>query len=406
MIQLATVLRFVDIATDALAGAREEIDALNVYPVPDGDTGTNMYLTVSAARDAIREAVGDDPKGADLGKALAAFSRGALLGARGNSGVILSQMLGAIAHRIAEQQPGERNATVMAEALQQATDASYAAVGEPVEGTILTVARAAVGRRDGARRRPGQPGPATCSPLAAKAAREALARTPEQLKALRDAGVVDAGGRGLSVILDAAETVLTGRRPAPVADPDRPAPRSRCRCPADDLTRGRAGLRGDVPPRRRRRRGSPTLRRPLAPLGDSLVVVGGEGLWNVHVHVDDVGAAIEAGIRRGPAVPGPGHPLRRAGRRRRGRSATDAARSPDRRRRRRPRPGRAVRARPARVVVEGGPGRRPSTGQVLEAITDCGAGGGRGPAQRPRLGAGRRDRRPDRRERRGHDGRR
>ncbi len=143
MIQLATVLRFVDIATDALGGAREEIDALNVYPVPDGDTGTNMYLTVSAARDAIREAVGDDPKGADAGKALAAFSRGALLGARGNCGVILSQMLGAIAHRIAEQQPGDRNAAVMAEALQQATDASYAAVGEPVEGTILTVARAA-----------------------------------------------------------------------------------------------------------------------------------------------------------------------------------------------------------------------------------------------------------------------
>src|SRR3954468_17904509 len=90
-IELAVVLRFVDIAVDALAAAREEIDALNVYPVPDGDTGTNMYLTMSAARDAVREATGGDAD-ADLATALAAFSRGALLGARGNSGVILSEM--------------------------------------------------------------------------------------------------------------------------------------------------------------------------------------------------------------------------------------------------------------------------------------------------------------------------
>src|SRR4051812_7502128 len=141
-ITLAVVLRFVDIAVDALAEAREEIDALNVYPVPDGDTGTNMYLTVSAARDAVRDATGGDPD-AELGTALAAFSRGALLGARGNSGVILSEMLGAIARRIGHASAGERNAQVMADALRQAADASYAAVGQPVEGTMLTVIRAA-----------------------------------------------------------------------------------------------------------------------------------------------------------------------------------------------------------------------------------------------------------------------
>ena len=139
-ITLDVVLRFVDIATDALADAREEIDALNVFPVPDGDTGTNLYLTVSAARDAIREAV---QRGADLREALTALGRGALLGARGNSGVILSQMLGAVAHRIAHASADERNAVIVAEALREATDASYAAVAEPVEGTILTVARAA-----------------------------------------------------------------------------------------------------------------------------------------------------------------------------------------------------------------------------------------------------------------------
>ena len=108
---------------------------------------------------------------------------------------------------------------VVAEALREATDASYAAVGEPVEGTMLTVARAAADAALAARRARRTPGPATCSPAAAAAAREALARTPDQLQALRDAGVVDAGGRGVSVILDAAETVLTGRRPPGPAPP-------------------------------------------------------------------------------------------------------------------------------------------------------------------------------------------
>ena len=141
-ISLSVVLRFVDIATDALAGAREEIDALNVYPVPDGDTGTNMYLTVSAARDAIREATGGDPE-APMREALAAFARGALLGARGNSGVILSEMLRG-------DRPADRR--LLARGTQRhgdgrrpalAAEASYAAVGEPVEGTMLTVFRAA-----------------------------------------------------------------------------------------------------------------------------------------------------------------------------------------------------------------------------------------------------------------------
>src|SRR5262249_6288313 len=138
-----TVLRFVDIAVDALAGAREEIDALNVYPVPDGDTGTNMYLTMAAARDAIREAVGDGDPEADRDRTLARFARGALLGARGNSGVILSEMLGAIVRRIGEARPGERNGAVMVDALRCAAEASYAAVGTPVEGTMLSVCRGA-----------------------------------------------------------------------------------------------------------------------------------------------------------------------------------------------------------------------------------------------------------------------
>src|SRR5215218_10462210 len=169
---LGAVLRFVDIAVDALQGAREEIDALNVYPVPDGDTGTNMYLTMSAARDAIHRAAAED---ADLPTALASFRRGALLGARGNSGVILSQLLGALVARIGRADPGEPNATMMAEAMAEASDAAYAAVGTPVEGTILTVARAA---SDAAVRR-AEDGRARARDVfaaAAQAAREALAR--------------------------------------------------------------------------------------------------------------------------------------------------------------------------------------------------------------------------------------
>ena len=297
-IQLSVVLRFVDIATDALAEAREEIDALNVYPVPDGDTGTNMYLTVSAARDALRDATGGDPD-TDRRTALAAFTRGALLGARGNSGVILSEMLGAIGRRIASSRGDERNAVIMAEALQAASDASYAAVGTPVEGTILSVARAAA---EAAVVRAADPEARARDvfSVAAAAAREALARTPEQLKVLRDAGVVDAGGRGLSVILDAAETVLTGRRPTPVTTPigQHSIPIPHARLPEGDLTEDGPAyevmyllVAGDDR--------IPTLKKTLAGLGDSLVVVGDEGLWNVHVHVDDVGAAIEAGIEAG-----------------------------------------------------------------------------------------------------------
>ncbi len=402
-IQLAVVLRFVDIATDALALAREEIDALNVYPVPDGDTGTNMYLTVSAARDAIREAAAahtnaDNQSSAgqtpqlvgreDLTAALNAFRRGALLGARGNSGVILSEMLGAIARRISESTPEESNAFVCADALRLATDASYAAVGQPVEGTILSVSRAA---SEAAVARAADPTGRARDVFtdAAQAAREALARTPEQLSVLRDAGVVDAGGRGLSVILDAAETALTGRRPIPVTVPlgqhTIPIPRR----PEDRVAQSEAVAAKETDPAGDLSAEGPAyevmylldteqtgddvvphLRTALGALGDSLVVVGGEGLWNVHVHVDDVGAAIEAGIEAGRP-----HRVRvthfaeqvkaaKESRRRTGRGIVVVAAGPGLE---------ALFAEAGAVVVSGGAQHRPSTGQILEAILGCGA---------------------------------
>src|SRR3954447_25912038 len=292
---LDVVLRFADLAVDGLAASREEIDALNVYPVPDGDTGTNMFLTLESARDAMASAVAETP--GDLRVALRAYARGALLGARGNSGVIFSQLIGALLRRIGRAGPDDRSAAVFAEGMALATEAAYVAVGKPVEGTILSVARAASEAAALAAEVP-EDRLGDVVRAAAGAARDALARTPEQLPLLARAGVVDAGGRGLCVVLDAAESAITGKRATTgsfhVGAPAIPV----AHIPTGDLTEEGPAYEvmylletGDeaIPP----------LRHELAALGDSLVVVGGEGLWNVHVHVDDVGAAVEAGIRAG-----------------------------------------------------------------------------------------------------------
>jgi DAK2 domain fusion protein YloV len=372
---LATVLRFSELALSALGEAREEIDALNVYPVPDGDTGTNMYLTFESARNAMLDAIGarpddlpDLPVDGDLRAALVAFARGALLGARGNSGVIFSQLVGAFCRRFLDSTPEDPSALVFAEAMELATEASYAAVGRPVEGTILSVARAA----SDAAARAATVGPARVSYViraAARAAREALVRTPEQLRILADAGVVDAGGRALCVVLDAAETAVTGRRPvtAHAALGTRAIPRP---VPSGDLTAEGPSYEVmfllDAEDER-----IPAMRTALAGLGDSLVVVGGEGLWNVHVHVDDVGAAIEAGIEAGrPHRVRVTHFAEQVARRapataeRRGRAVVVVAAGAGL--------GQLFEEAGARVLP-GGPGRRPSTGQILEAIISTGA---------------------------------
>ena len=364
VLDLPTIRRFAEVALEALAAAREEIDALNVYPVPDGDTGTNLFLTFESARDGLLEAEPAD----DLRAALAGFARGALLGARGNSGVIFSQIVGAHCKHMAQAGPDDRAAVVFAEGLQAAAEAAYAAVGEPVEGTILTVAKAAADAATASavdeRHRLGH-----VIRAAASAAREALLRTPEQLAVLRDAGVVDAGGRGLCVILDAAETAVTGKRPVTadvrIGSHAIPVP-----LPTGDLTSDGPSYEVmyllDADDAR-----IPDLRARLAPLGDSLVVVGGAGLWNVHVHVDDVGAAIEAGIDAGrPHRVRVTHFAEQVG----ARAARIAAE----------RSGRRVVvvaageglgrlfAEAGATVVPGGPGRRPSTREVLDALSECG----------------------------------
>jgi DAK2 domain fusion protein YloV len=281
-------------AVDALSGARERLDELNVFPVPDGDTGTNLLLTAQAGLAALE---GED---ADGESPWAVLARGAVLGARGNSGSILAQLLRGLADQLAGAAPADGPA--LAEALGKAADTAYTAVADPEEGTFLTVARAgadaaveavAAGRRD----------LADVVRAAADGARAALERTPGQLDVLRTAGVVDAGGAGLCLVLDALVTTVTGVEPARPALARRPGAGRGAGRDAPHQPPAGAGsevqyLLADTDEERVHR-----LQQRLAALGDSLVVVGvdtpGGREWNVHVHVADIGAAIEAGIEAG-----------------------------------------------------------------------------------------------------------
>jgi len=277
-------------ARAGLAAARDRIDALNVFPVPDGDTGTNLLLTVESAMGSVDEcwAAGR----VSTADAARAFAMGALLGARGNSGVILSQILRGSAEVLSGVGDEPLDGRGVHRLLSRAADLAYEAVAHPVEGTILTVIRAAAEATSSQQ---------AASALAAmdaavSAAEDALARTPTMLEVLRLAGVVDAGGQGLVLVLQAFRSALAG---APVPDvvdmpsiaPDTPdaARAPEYRGPAFEVM---YLLHADDS-------AVPALRSALDALGDSLVVVGGDGLWNVHVHVDDAGAAVEAGLAAG-----------------------------------------------------------------------------------------------------------
>ncbi|WP_405112784.1 DAK2 domain-containing protein [Micromonospora sp. NBC_01405] len=282
----------------ALRRHQGEIDDLNVYPVPDGDTGTNLVLTLTSAQQALAmdlATVGDGGS-TPHGHALRLMARGALLGARGNSGVILSQILRGFADALATV-PAVRGRQLAA-ALRDATAAAYAAVARPVEGTLLSVVAAAARAAESA----DSDDLRIVARAAAGAAARALARTPEQLPALARAGVVDAGGRGLCLLLDALVEVITGESPTrPAPDPRearQPATAARETGSAEYAYEVQFLL--DAGPEAVTR-----LREILAGLGDSLVVVGdgatdaASTTWNVHVHVNDVGAAVEAGVEAG-----------------------------------------------------------------------------------------------------------
>jgi hypothetical protein len=267
-----------------LAVHAEWINRLNVYPVPDGDTGTNMSRTLDAVV-AEMEAAPDE-----LVQTCNAISHGSLMGARGNSGVILSQIMRGIASTLKEST--DPDGATVAEALKVATDAAYQAVLTPVEGTILTVVRLSADAAGAAAA--GGASLAGVVRAARDAGRIALENTPELLPVLKDAGVVDAGGAGFLLLLDALLHVVDGEplpeAPAVTTVAGAPAAGRLDEHAAGD-TRYEVMFFCDLPDER-----IEELKQGWGGIGDSIVVVGGDGLWNCHVHTNDIGAAIETAL--------------------------------------------------------------------------------------------------------------
>ena len=262
-----------------LEAHRQRIDDLNVYPVPDGDTGTNLTLTVRSIVEALESSSADGHEA--VAKEL---SRAALMGARGNSGVIFSQVLRGFADVLAERE--DVDSPMLARAFRSASDAAYRAVRRPVEGTMLTVIREMADEAESREVR-SLPKDELLERVVARG-EEALARTPELLDVLREAGVVDAGGAGLLEIVRGLAAGVAGKElPAAVAG-TRGAEigfdavhqeLSRYRYCTAFVVEGN-GLDAEE------------LERQLEPLGDSLLVVGDASALKVHVHTDEPGAAL------------------------------------------------------------------------------------------------------------------
>jgi uncharacterized protein len=288
---------------DVLRLHQVDINRLNVYPVPDGDTGTNMALTLEAV---VTELEGV-AAGSDLSDVCKAIGHGSLMGARGNSGVILSQLLRGMCERMSAAGESGVDAAILADALAHASDLARRAVVRPVEGTILTVAAAAA---EGATSGAGEEG-ATLVDTVERAhlvAADALARTPEMLPVLAQAGVVDAGGTGFLLFLDACWSVVDVRHLLPEPSGVPAVDLSKLGDQAGSYGEGADGEGahsvGDLRYEVMYLLSAPDdtmgdFKEVWAGIGDSIVVVGGDGLWNCHIHTDDIGAAIEAGVDAG-----------------------------------------------------------------------------------------------------------
>lgn len=296
----------VRVYADALKAHRESINRLNVYPVPDGDTGTNMSLTVASVLDEL-DALGNDG-GDDKPQAMSdvcrAISHGSLMGARGNSGVILSQVMRGLTSTVVDDEVVD--GALWAKAMLAASEAAYDAVMHPVEGTILTVVREAatsameIAEAGGDLR--------SVAEGALDSANIALENTPKLLPVLAEAGVVDSGGAGFVLFLHSVLNVIDGR---PVPDPkvgegltgteppllfEQLQPAVDGESPAEGEL-GVSDLQYEVMYFLEAPDGAINAFKDVwATIGGSIVVVGGDGLWNCHIHTNDIGAAIEAGI--------------------------------------------------------------------------------------------------------------
>ncbi|HEX2088500.1 MAG TPA: DAK2 domain-containing protein [Actinomycetota bacterium] len=270
----------------ALETHRDHLNSLNVYPVPDGDTGTNLLLTQQAVTSALESSaarMGFEP-------VTAAVTRASLMGARGNSGVILSQVLRGVCEAVGQRRRvGGRQ---LAASLEHATHEAYRAVTKPAEGTMLSVLRDATAAAMTASTNDDS---ATVLNASLDAARASLNRTRMTNPALRQAGVIDAGGKGVVLLLDALLSAMTGepmtepvgsRGPVGTQTAETSLRVSELEYEVQYLLHGDTEVVTE-------------LREALDALGESVVVVGGGGLFNVHVHTDDPKSVIHAGERRG-----------------------------------------------------------------------------------------------------------
>lgn len=325
---LAALARTLVAARVELAAQEQVLNSLNVFPVPDGDTGTNMRATLDAGLAVLVETDPDDGERTRLRRVLHALTRGA----QGNSGVILSEYLRAfvttLARLLSSPPGGDIGGDALAQALLAAAAAARGAVDRPVEGTMLSVADAAAqaardavfeARVGACQRATGDLDVATqvataqaadsadIAQIAFEAAAAALARSPGQLEVLAGAGVVDAGGAGLTIVLESLARVAAARHGLPRANTRSwlPAPtpgrvsalRAENGCnvaaggPAFEFMGVVDGLDEGA---------AAALRERLGQLGDSVVVAGSAGLHRVHVHTDAVLAAVTAVRERGP----------------------------------------------------------------------------------------------------------
>uniref|UniRef100_A0A7C1JJ02 DAK2 domain-containing protein n=1 Tax=Caldilinea aerophila TaxID=133453 RepID=A0A7C1JJ02_9CHLR len=277
-----------------LARNYEQVNRMNVFPVPDGDTGTNMLLTIKSAWMNISARSHET-----VSAVAAAAAEGAHHGSRGNSGVILGQILHGFSQALREK--ATLNVQDMAEALRAATEAAYAAVPAPVEGTILTVSREISVAAEAAAQRTRDLREFLAHIV--EAADEAVRRTPELLPVLKQAGVVDSGGKGLFFVFEGMHRALTGQ---PVEMDDAPEVSAAAEARFD--LRARKGHR-PLPPRRwgfdvqflieQPDKSVAEIAREIAAMGDCPLVEGDEHLVKVHVHVFDPGVPLSYGVATG-----------------------------------------------------------------------------------------------------------
>ena len=276
---------------DALQDHKENLNSLNVYPVPDGDTGSNMAATLNSVVSEINSL----EENAELENIIEAISHGSLMGARGNSGVIISQILRGFVSEIKSASRETIDANLFSEALSAAAAAAYEAVGNPVEGTILTVVRETAEAAEKAVLEESSLLPV--AEIAREAAKRSLDSTPELLPVLARAGVVDAGGSGFLLMMDSLLHVID----------DRPMPEPEAVTVSVDALildvhdeTSNNGTRYEVMYFLEAPDDSmPDFKKAWSEIGDSIVVVGGENIWNCHVHTNNIGAAVEAGISVG-----------------------------------------------------------------------------------------------------------